>query len=198
MASITAAAPGRPARNSPKVTGAHTSPVPIDGSSIYQLIELFCLNLYEGGGGHPAERAMDWWRWAKRRIDQLNPAPRAQRGAPDEHRHDWRPRFGQHGPTEHPRQAQADEAEHRTRDRADDSHPELGLRICCFLLDLRHAAKRKERNRTHRQAPQFGDQGMRELMRNDGGKEKRARDDRRRPSHAGTPLRVHLLKTRGK
>jgi cyclopropane-fatty-acyl-phospholipid synthase len=53
--------------------------VPLDGCGVYQLIELFCLNLYEAGGTHPAERAMDWWRWAKRRIDQLNPAPRARR-----------------------------------------------------------------------------------------------------------------------
>lgn len=48
------------------------------GCGIYDLLDLFVLNLAEGGT-HPAEKAMEWVRRAKRRLDQLNPAPRARR-----------------------------------------------------------------------------------------------------------------------
>jgi len=54
---------------------------PTEGCSIYDLLDVLILNMEEEGGTHPAERAMEWWRWAKRRIDQLNPAPRARRNA---------------------------------------------------------------------------------------------------------------------
>ena len=42
------------------------------------LLDLLMLNLMNGGT-HPAEKALEWARWAKRRLDQLNPAPRARR-----------------------------------------------------------------------------------------------------------------------
>ncbi len=48
---------------------------------LHQLLDLLVLNLCEAGGSHPAERAMDWWRQARRRLDQFNPAGRAQRNA---------------------------------------------------------------------------------------------------------------------
>jgi cyclopropane-fatty-acyl-phospholipid synthase len=51
------------------------------GCSLYDLLEVFVLNLCEAGGTHPAERIMDWWRRAKRRLDQFNPASRARRNA---------------------------------------------------------------------------------------------------------------------
>ena len=50
------------------------------GCGIYDLLDLFVLNMAEGGT-HPAEKAMEWMRRAKRRLDQLNPAPRARRNA---------------------------------------------------------------------------------------------------------------------
>ncbi len=56
--------------------------LPIEGSDIHALIDLLCLNLYdERGTGHPGERAMEWLRWVRRRLDQLNPAGRAERNA---------------------------------------------------------------------------------------------------------------------
>src|SRR3712207_4080098 len=39
------------------------------------------LNMETGGGAHPTERAMEWARRAKRRLDQFNPALRARRNA---------------------------------------------------------------------------------------------------------------------
>jgi cyclopropane-fatty-acyl-phospholipid synthase len=51
------------------------------GCSLYQLLDLFVLNLCEAGGTHPAERAMELWRYAKRRLDQFNPALRARLNA---------------------------------------------------------------------------------------------------------------------
>ena len=51
--------------------------VPV-GCSIYDVLDVLILNM-EGGGTHPAERFMEWWRWTKRRLDQFNPAPRARR-----------------------------------------------------------------------------------------------------------------------
>ncbi len=50
------------------------------GCSIYELLDLFILNL-SVGGTHPAEKAMEWMRRAKRRLDQLNPSRRARRNA---------------------------------------------------------------------------------------------------------------------
>lgn len=50
------------------------------GCGIYELLDVFVLNMAEGGT-HPAEKAMEWVRRAKRRLDQLNPAPRARRNA---------------------------------------------------------------------------------------------------------------------
>lgn len=51
------------------------------GCSLYDLMHLLALN--HGGegraGGHPGETAMEWLRWLRRRLDQLNPAPRARR-----------------------------------------------------------------------------------------------------------------------
>ncbi|GGG48808.1 cyclopropane-fatty-acyl-phospholipid synthase [Caldovatus sediminis] len=54
--------------------------VPLDGS-IYDLLELVCLNVNESRGSHPGEGLMQMWRLARRRLDQLNPAPRARRNA---------------------------------------------------------------------------------------------------------------------
>jgi cyclopropane-fatty-acyl-phospholipid synthase len=51
------------------------------GCSLYELLDLFVLNLCEAGGSHPAERAMEVWRHAKRRLDQFNPAQRARTNA---------------------------------------------------------------------------------------------------------------------
>lgn len=48
--------------------------------SIYELLDVFVLNIAKGGT-HPAEKAMEWMRRTKRRLDQLNPAPRARRNA---------------------------------------------------------------------------------------------------------------------
>jgi cyclopropane-fatty-acyl-phospholipid synthase len=48
------------------------------GCSMHELMDLLVLNMMEGGT-HPAERAMEWLRWCKRRVDQLNPAARARR-----------------------------------------------------------------------------------------------------------------------
>jgi cyclopropane-fatty-acyl-phospholipid synthase len=48
------------------------------GCDIHAVLEVIVLN-QAGGGTHPAEALLGWWRWAKRRLDQLNPAPRAQR-----------------------------------------------------------------------------------------------------------------------
>lgn len=50
---------------------------PVD-CHIGDVLDLIILNQYVGGE-HPIEQAMALWRWAKRRIDQLNPAPRAKR-----------------------------------------------------------------------------------------------------------------------
>lgn len=52
------------------------------GCGVYDLLDLLVLNLEaaeDDGGGHPAERALDRWRWAVRRLDQFNPASRARR-----------------------------------------------------------------------------------------------------------------------
>jgi cyclopropane-fatty-acyl-phospholipid synthase len=51
--------------------------VPVD-CSLFELFDLLALNHIEGGG-HPLERAMEWWRWGKRRLDQLNFVSRARR-----------------------------------------------------------------------------------------------------------------------
>jgi cyclopropane-fatty-acyl-phospholipid synthase len=51
------------------------------GCGIHDLLDVLVLNTEEGGGTHPGERAMEWWRRAKRRLDQFNPAPRARRNA---------------------------------------------------------------------------------------------------------------------
>ncbi len=48
------------------------------GCSIYALLEFLIVNM-NTGGAHPFERAREWWRWARRRFDQINPAPRARR-----------------------------------------------------------------------------------------------------------------------
>ena len=53
---------------------------PLD-CSIHELLDLLVLNLCQAGGSHPAERVMDWWRQARRRVDQFNPAGRARRNA---------------------------------------------------------------------------------------------------------------------
>ena len=54
--------------------------VPV-GCAIYDLLDVLVLNMEagEGGGAHPAERALEWWRWARRRLDQFTPASRARR-----------------------------------------------------------------------------------------------------------------------
>ncbi|WP_137125644.1 cyclopropane-fatty-acyl-phospholipid synthase family protein [Roseomonas sp. HF4] len=49
-----------------------------EGCTLFDLMQLLVRNL-ETGGTHPAERATEWLRIARRRIDQLNPAPRARR-----------------------------------------------------------------------------------------------------------------------
>lgn len=49
-----------------------------EGCTIYDLLDVLVLN-QDVGGPHPAEKAMQWVRWAKRRLDQLNPAGRARR-----------------------------------------------------------------------------------------------------------------------
>ncbi len=49
-----------------------------EGCSLFALLDLLVLNLMQGGA-HPAERAMEWVRLLRRRIDQLNPAGRARR-----------------------------------------------------------------------------------------------------------------------
>ena len=54
---------------------------PAEGCSIYDLLDVLILNMEDGGGSPLPERVMEWWRWAKRRLDQLNPAPRARRNA---------------------------------------------------------------------------------------------------------------------
>ena len=52
------------------------------GCGIHDLLDVLVLNLEAGGGGaHPAGWTMERWRRAKRRLDQLNPAPRARRNA---------------------------------------------------------------------------------------------------------------------
>lgn len=51
------------------------------GCTLYDLLHLLALN-HGGEGrraGHPGETAMEWLRWLRRRLDQLNPAPRARR-----------------------------------------------------------------------------------------------------------------------
>ena len=53
-------------------------------------------------------------------------------------------------------EGQANSADERAGDRADNSHPELGLRIGCFLFDLGHAAESKQGDRFHRQAARLG------------------------------------------
>jgi cyclopropane-fatty-acyl-phospholipid synthase len=53
--------------------------VPV-GCTLYGLLDNLVLNLAEGEP-HPAERLLEWWRWGKRRLDQLNPALRARRNA---------------------------------------------------------------------------------------------------------------------
>lgn len=49
-----------------------------EGCGIGDVLEVIVLNQVVGGT-HPIEAALAWWRWAKRRIDQLNPAHRARR-----------------------------------------------------------------------------------------------------------------------
>ena len=49
-----------------------------ENCSLHELLDLLTLNLMQGGA-HPAEKAMEWARWTKRRLDQFNPAPRARR-----------------------------------------------------------------------------------------------------------------------
>jgi cyclopropane-fatty-acyl-phospholipid synthase len=46
--------------------------------TLHEVMDLLTLNLMEGGA-HPAEQAWEWARWAKRRLDQFNSAPRARR-----------------------------------------------------------------------------------------------------------------------
>jgi cyclopropane-fatty-acyl-phospholipid synthase len=48
------------------------------GCSLFALLDLFVLNMMRGGT-HPAERAMELVRLARRRLDQLNPAGRSRR-----------------------------------------------------------------------------------------------------------------------
>jgi len=48
------------------------------GCSLYEMLDLLCLNMGDGHA-HPGEAVMAAWRWAKRRVDQLNPAERARR-----------------------------------------------------------------------------------------------------------------------
>jgi cyclopropane-fatty-acyl-phospholipid synthase len=48
------------------------------GCSLYDMTDLMVLNMMEGGG-HPAEKIMEWVRWGRRHLDQLNPASRARR-----------------------------------------------------------------------------------------------------------------------
>ncbi len=50
---------------------------PIDGT-IYDLLDFLMLNI-AAGGTHPVERAREWGRWARRHLDQINPATRARR-----------------------------------------------------------------------------------------------------------------------
>lgn len=50
---------------------------PLD-CSLYEVMDLFALNLMEGGG-HAFETLMEWGRRLRRRLDQLNPAGRARR-----------------------------------------------------------------------------------------------------------------------
>jgi cyclopropane-fatty-acyl-phospholipid synthase len=55
--------------------------VPV-GCGIYDLLDVLVPNMEAGGGGaHPAEWVLQRWRRARRRLDQLNPAPRARRNA---------------------------------------------------------------------------------------------------------------------
>ena len=50
---------------------------PLD-CTIHELLDMLTLNM-AGGGSHFGEKAMEWVRHARRRLDQLNPAPRARR-----------------------------------------------------------------------------------------------------------------------
>ena len=50
---------------------------PLEGTSLYALMDLLVLNLMETG--HPGERVMEQLRWLRRRFDQLNPVGRARR-----------------------------------------------------------------------------------------------------------------------
>lgn len=49
-----------------------------EGCSLFALLEMLIINIM-AGGTHPGERAMELWRRLRRRVDQLNPAHRAQR-----------------------------------------------------------------------------------------------------------------------
>lgn len=49
-----------------------------EGCSLFALLDLFVFNMMTGGH-HPAERAMELFRLARRRLDQLNPAGRSRR-----------------------------------------------------------------------------------------------------------------------
>ena len=51
---------------------------PIEGSTIYDLLDLLILNLAQGGT-HPVMRATDALRWAGRRLRDLNTAQRSRR-----------------------------------------------------------------------------------------------------------------------
>ncbi len=48
------------------------------GCNIAEVLEVLVLNQH-AGGDHPAEALLGPWRWARRRLDQLNPAGRARR-----------------------------------------------------------------------------------------------------------------------
>ncbi|MBE9606719.1 class I SAM-dependent methyltransferase [Acetobacteraceae bacterium H6797] len=50
---------------------------PLD-CSLYEVFDVLALNLMEGGG-HSIEAFMEWWRYAKRHLDQINPASRSRR-----------------------------------------------------------------------------------------------------------------------
>ncbi|MFN6955301.1 MAG: class I SAM-dependent methyltransferase [Acetobacteraceae bacterium] len=48
------------------------------GCTLFDLLDVLTLNVMEGGN-HPAEKLLHAWRVLKRRLDQINPAPRARR-----------------------------------------------------------------------------------------------------------------------
>ena len=58
------------------------------GCTLYDLLDVLVLNLCEAGGTHPAERVMEWWRRAKRRLDQFNRPPPAPQESCAAHHYD--------------------------------------------------------------------------------------------------------------